>query len=68
MAQMQSAKPARKVWVGSLVGSFVTVLVWIIETAAHITIPSAIAVAIATVLTGIISYIVPPAAADQVVP
>jgi len=66
MAQMQSAKPARKVWVGSLVGATVTIIVWIIESAANTKVPSAIAVAISTLLTGIVSYLVPPADADQV--
>lgn len=66
MAQMQSAKPARKVWVGSLVGATVTIIVWIIETAANTKVPSAIAVAISTLLTGIVSYLVPPADTDGV--
>ena len=66
MAQMQSAKPARKVWVGSLVGATVTIVVWIIETAANTKVPSTIAVAISTLLTGIVSYLVPPADTDGV--
>jgi uncharacterized membrane-anchored protein len=67
MAQMQSAKPARKVWVGSLCGAGVTIVIWIIETAAKTTVPSYIAVAISTLITGIVSYIVPPSPDDQVV-
>lgn len=66
MAQMQSPLPARKVWVGSLVGALVTIVIWIIETAANTKVPSFIAVAISTLLTGIVSYIVPPADTDQV--
>ena len=68
MAQMQSAKPARKVWVGSLCGPLVILAIWIIETAANTKVPSTIAVAISTRITGIVSYIVPPSPDDQVVP
>jgi fluoride ion exporter CrcB/FEX len=68
MARMQSLKPARKVWVGGLVGALVTIVTWVIETAANTKVPSAIAVAFSTLLTGIVSYFVPPADADQVTP
>ncbi len=67
MAKMQSLKPARKVWVGSLVGAATTIVIWLIESIGKITVPGAVAVAISTLLSGIISYIVPPADADQVV-
>jgi hypothetical protein len=66
MAQMQSAAPARKVWVGSLVGATITIVVWIIETAANTKVPSTIAVAMSTLLTGIVSYLVPPAGSDGI--
>ena len=67
MAQMQSLKPARKVWVGALTGAIVTIIVWIIETAANYKIPASIVVAFNTVVSFIVSYLVPPADADQVV-
>lgn len=67
MAQMQSAKPVRKVWVGGIVGAAVTIIVWIIEAAANTKVPAAIATAMVTVLTFIASYLVPPADTDQVV-
>ena len=67
MAQMASAKPARKVSVGALVGAVVTLLVWLIETIGKITVPAYIAVALSTLLTFIISYLIPPADSDQVV-
>lgn len=66
MAKMASAAPARKVWVGSLVGAATAIVVWIIESIGP-KVPGAIAVSISTLLTGIISYIVPPADSDQVV-
>src|SRR5262249_13908080 len=66
MAQMQSAKPARKVWVGSLVGATITIVIWIIESVGNTKVPSTIAVAMSTLLTGIVSYLVPPADTDQV--
>ena len=67
MAKMQSLKPARKVWVGSLVGAATTLIIWLIETIGKITVPGAVAVAISTLLSGVISYMVPPADIDQVV-
>jgi len=67
MARMQSLKPARKVWAGSLVGPFMILLSWIIETVGKTQIPRTVAVACTTLLTVIVSYIVPPADDDQVV-
>lgn len=66
MAKMASAAPARKVWVGSLVGAATAIIIWIIESIGP-KVPGGIAVAISTLLTGIISYIVPPAESDQIV-
>lgn len=68
MAQMQSLQPARKVWLGAVVGgSIATILVWLIETIGKIVIPAGVVVAINTVVTFIVSYLIPPAADDQVV-
>ena len=66
MAKMASAVPARKVWVGSLVGAATAVLVWALGLAGA-KIPSEIAVSISTLLTGIVSYFVQPAETDQIV-
>jgi hypothetical protein len=66
MAQMQSLAPARKVWVGAVTGALVTILVWIIESIAKIVIPAGVVVAFNTAITFIVSYLVPPAADDQV--
>jgi hypothetical protein len=68
MAKMQSAKPARKAWLATLVAAAVTLVCGLIEWAAKTQIPTAIVVAITTLATGISSYFVPPAEADQVVP
>jgi flagellar biosynthesis protein FliR len=67
MAQMQSLKPARKVSVGAAVGALVTLVVWVIEAAGHTTVPAYVAVALSTLLTFIISYLVPPSDGDQIV-
>ena len=67
MASMQSLKPARKVWVGSLVGATTTIVVYLIEEIGKTKVPGAIAVSISTILTAVVSYLVPPAEADQVV-
>lgn len=67
MANMQSAKPARKVWVGGVVGAATTIVIWLVESIAKTTVPGTVAVAISTVLTFVVSYLVPPSAADQVV-
>jgi hypothetical protein len=67
MAQMQSLKPARKVWAGAAVGALVTIIVWLVETIGKIVIPAGVVVAINTLLTFIVSYLIPPADADQVV-
>lgn len=67
MAQMQSAKPARKVSVGAAVGALVTIAVWVIEAAGHTTVPAYVAVALSTLLTFIVSYLIPPSDSDQVV-
>ena len=68
MAKMQSAAPARKVWVGSMVGAATALLIWAIESIGNTKLPSAISVAISTLLMGIASYMTSPADSDQVVP
>ena len=67
MAQMQSAKPARKVWVALLPAAVTTIVVWALSLG-KIIVPGAVAVAISSVLSFIVSYLVPPADADGVVP
>jgi hypothetical protein len=67
MASMQSAKPARKVWVGGLVGATTTLVIYLIEEIGNTKVPGAVAVSISTILTAVVSYLVPPAEADQVV-
>ena len=67
MASMQSAKPARKVWVGGIAGAVTAIVVYVIRAAGGPSIPGEISAAITTVLTFVASYLVPPAEADQVV-
>ena len=52
MARMLSLKPARKIWVGSLVAPSMILLSWIIEAAGNTHIPST--VACTTLLTAIV--------------
>jgi hypothetical protein len=69
MAKQESPIPIQKLFAGGGLGlAITTILVFIIEKAAKTTIPSTVVVAITTLLTGIISYLFPPAARDQVVP
>jgi hypothetical protein len=67
MASMQSLKPARKVWIGSLVGATTTLVLWLVETIGKTTVPSTIAVSISTILSFVVSYLVPPSDNDGVV-
>ncbi len=66
MAQMASAKPARKVWVALLPGAVTTIVVWGLSLG-KIIVPGAVAVAISTVLSFVVSYLVPPADSDGIV-
>ena len=67
MASMQSAKPARKVWVGGLAGAVAAIIVWVVRAVGGPDIPGEISAAITTVLTFLVSYLVPPSSDDQVV-
>jgi len=63
--KQQSATPTRKVMAGTLAGAITTIVVWGINT--YWPIPNAISEAIPIVVFFIVSYIVPPAARDQIV-
>jgi CBS-domain-containing membrane protein len=67
MASMQSLKPLRKVWVGSVVGATATLVVALIEAIGNTKISGTIAVSISTVLSFVVSCLVPPSGNDQVV-
>ena len=67
MAQMQSAKPARKVWAPAVLGALTTIVVYIIEHAGHTKIDSSLLTSINTVLSFLVGYLIPPADTDQVV-
>jgi uncharacterized membrane protein len=66
MARMTSSVPAQKVTAGAIAGALVTIAIWLSKTYGHVDIPSEVAAAITTVLTFIVSYIVPPSERDQV--
>jgi len=67
MAKMQSLKPARKVSVAAVVGAVTSLVLWIIEIAAGVKVPSYIATSIMTILSFIVAWLVPPSEYDQVV-
>lgn len=54
-----NATPSRKVVVGGLAGSLVTILVWASKAYGHIEVPGEIAVAVSVVFTFILQYVVP---------
>lgn len=66
-----SAVPTRKVKVGVVGGAFSAIVVWVLNDFNLLSggqdIPPQIALAITTVFTFIISYLVPPSSQDQVV-
>lgn len=70
MPQMSTSAPARKVTVGAFTGAVSVLIVWILNTyalPADKQITPEIASSITTALSFIVSYLVPPAASDQVV-
>jgi hypothetical protein len=62
-----TGKPAQKVTAGALAGAVTTIGIWLIKTFGHVEIPGEIGAAITTVLTFIVSYLVPPSGNDQIV-
>jgi hypothetical protein len=69
MPRMNSSYPSTKVAAGAIAGAVTTIIIWVLKSYAHIDIPGDVGAAITTVLTFIVSYIVPPSssARDQVV-
>jgi hypothetical protein len=65
MPRMQTLVPSQKVTVGVLAGSITTIVIWALKSV--VVIPGEVAAAITTVLSFVVSYLVPPAARDQVV-
>jgi hypothetical protein len=68
-AKMQSALPARKVWIGAVAGAGTALLVFIVNLmlAEDKQIPGEVAASLVTVLSFLLSYFVPPAKDDQIV-
>jgi hypothetical protein len=67
--KQQNGVPTRKVIAGGLAGALVTIIVIVANTywlPSEKPLPSELAAALTTVLSFIISYVVPPAASDQV--
>jgi hypothetical protein len=70
--KQQSAAPTRKVMAAGVIGAVITIVVWVVNTFKLLPqgqqVPAEVATAITTVASFIVSYFVPPAPTDQVVP
>lgn len=67
--KQQSATPTRKVGAGALAGALSAIIVWILNTmvlGADRQIPAEIGMMLTTVLTFLVSYLVPPGDGDGV--
>ena len=51
--------PEKKVTAATLAAAVVTIVVWILHSAAHVDIPPEVAAALATVLVGVAGYLAP---------
>jgi hypothetical protein len=70
--KQQSMAPTRKVMAGGAIGAAITILVWVLNAFKLLPqgqqIPAEVAAALTTLVSFAVSYFVPPAPADQVVP
>ena len=66
MRRMATNVPSQKVTAGALAGALTTIAIYVVKAAGGPEIPGEIGAAITTVLTFIVSYLVPPAARDRV--
>ena len=67
MAQMQTNRPARKVYASTAAVAFTTILVWVIKTQFGVDLPESIEGAALTLLVFVSGYFTPPAAIDGIV-
>lgn len=65
--RMESRAPTQKVTAGILAGAITTIGIWALKSFAKVDIPGEVSAAITTVLTFLVSYLVPPADRDRVV-
>ena len=54
-----SATPTNKVLAGALAGALAAILTWVVKTFAHQDVPAEIGVAVSTVITFAVQYMVP---------
>ena len=67
--KQKNPAPTRKVQVGALVGALISIAVWLYNNGrsdAKDKIPAELATSITTVLTFVVSYLVPPSETDQI--
>lgn len=72
MARMKHSAPTMKVWGATLGSALSVILIWLVEEGLIVVgaprdIPEGVEVAIATVLTFVAGYFIPPSPHDQVV-
>lgn len=63
-ARMASNTPSRKVVSTGIAGAVVTIIVWIVQAAFKITVPSEVAAAAVTIVGALVGYLVPPSQSD----
>jgi xanthosine utilization system XapX-like protein len=63
-ARMSTAVPSRKVLSSGAVGAIATIVIWLLQAFAKITIPAEVAAAIVTLLGALTGYFVPPSQND----
>ena len=66
MARSVSAAPVRKVTAGGLAGALSIAVVWLLKQFANVDTPPVVATAFTTILSFLVSYIVPPAEGEVV--
>jgi hypothetical protein len=66
MVQSNSAKPVPKVAAGLLAGAITTILIYLISMVAQVVVPPTVAAAMTTLITFLISYMVPCGKDEQV--
>lgn len=68
-ARMKNAAPAQKVWGATFGAAATTIIVWVLNTyflPPRPPIPAEIQGAIATVVTFLVGYFIPPSASDEI--
>jgi hypothetical protein len=57
--RLRSARPINKVQTAAVSGALAAILIWVLETYAHINMPEYIAAALTTIIMSLVAYITP---------